>query len=284
MRFTIVTPSFRNSDWLKLCIPSVADQGIALEHIVQDSCSDDGTGDWLPRDRRVTAVIEKDSGMYDAVNRGWRRARGELLAYINCDEQYLPGALQRVSRYFEEHPETDVVFGDTIVVDARGGYLCERRALTPQTLQTQVGSTLSFLTAGAFLRQRVIRERGIFFDPTLRDLGDCEWTLRLIRAGVRMATLGEFTSAFAETGSNMSLGANAAREHREQRARAPHWAVRCAPLIEAHYRLRRLLAGHYHCRPHEYAIYTPDSPDRRKVFQADRPTFRWRRPAPATAG
>ena len=54
MKFSIVTPSFRNSQWLKLCIASVADQqGVELEHIVQDSCSDDGTQDWLPHDRRV---------------------------------------------------------------------------------------------------------------------------------------------------------------------------------------------------------------------------------------
>ena len=70
MKFSIITPSFRNSNWLKLCIASVADQqGVSLEHIVQDSCSDDGTQDWLPQDRRVQAFIEKDKGMYDAVNR-----------------------------------------------------------------------------------------------------------------------------------------------------------------------------------------------------------------------
>src|SRR5437667_196937 len=47
MRFSIITPSFRNSDWLKLCIASVADQGVELEHIVQDSCSDDGPQEWV---------------------------------------------------------------------------------------------------------------------------------------------------------------------------------------------------------------------------------------------
>ena len=88
MHFSIVTPSFRNSNWLKLCIPSIADQGVSLEHIVQDSCSDDGTQEWLPHDSRVSAFIEKDGGMYDGVNRGLRRARGDVLAYLNCDEQY----------------------------------------------------------------------------------------------------------------------------------------------------------------------------------------------------
>src|SRR5688572_24196636 len=97
MDFSIITPSFRSSKWLQLCIPSVGDQqGVSLEHIVQDAGSDDGTLDWLPTDQRVQAYVEKDAGMYDAVNRGLRRAQGDFLAYINCDEQYLPGALQAV--------------------------------------------------------------------------------------------------------------------------------------------------------------------------------------------
>src|SRR6516225_10353465 len=121
MKFSIVTPSFKNSEWLKLCIASVADQqGVELEHIVQDSCSDDGTGDWLPHDSRVKAFIEKDGGMYDAVNRGYRRATGDILAYLNCDEQYLPGALATVGKFFESNPEVDVVFGDCVIVDAKG--------------------------------------------------------------------------------------------------------------------------------------------------------------------
>jgi hypothetical protein len=90
MKISVITPSFRNSDWLKLCIASVADQGVDLEHIVQDSCSDDATQEWLPNDSRVKAFIEKDGGMYDAINRGLRRASGDILAYLNCDEQYVP--------------------------------------------------------------------------------------------------------------------------------------------------------------------------------------------------
>ena len=101
MKFSIITPSFRNSAWLKLCIASIADQSeVEFEHIVQDSCSDDDTKNWLPNETRVKAFIEKDSGMYDAVNRGFRRAQGDILAYLNCDEQYLPGALKMVGDFF----------------------------------------------------------------------------------------------------------------------------------------------------------------------------------------
>ena len=58
--------------------------------------------------------------MYDAINRGWRRAKGEILAYLNCDEQYLPGGLSAVEEFFRRRPQTDVVFADTVVVDLQG--------------------------------------------------------------------------------------------------------------------------------------------------------------------
>src|SRR3569833_700758 len=123
MNFSIITPSFRNSNWLKLCIASVADQtGVTLEHIVQDSCSDDDTENWLPNEGRVKAFIEKDSGMYDAVNRGFRRAQGEILAYLNCDEQYLPGALKRVRDFFEANPNKDKNNTNAIVTNVEGQY------------------------------------------------------------------------------------------------------------------------------------------------------------------
>src|SRR5882757_1252682 len=132
MKFSIITPSFRNSNWLKLCIASVADQQtVDVEHIVQDACSDDGTQEWLAADPRVRAFFEKDAGMYDAINRGLRRAGGDILAYLNCDEQYLPGALARVAEFFAQHPEIDVLFGDALLVDRRGAPLSYRRMVLP---------------------------------------------------------------------------------------------------------------------------------------------------------
>jgi glycosyltransferase involved in cell wall biosynthesis len=276
MDFSIVTPSFRSSKWLKLCIASVADQpGVTLEHIVQDSVSDDGTLDWLPGDPRVKAFVEKDRGMYDAVNRGFARACGDFLAYINCDEQYLPGALRKVKAFFVAHPETDVVFGDAIVVDEKGEYCCERRALLPQRLHTWTTHNLSFLTAAMFMQRSVVAESGILFDPGFRAAGDAEWTLRLLDARRPMAVLPEFLSAFAETGQNLATSDQAVRERRAFHATAPLWARAISPLTVLHFRWRRWRAGHYRCRPHDYALYTFDSPGSRKVFHVSKPSFRW---------
>ncbi len=268
MRFSIITPSFRNSEWLKLCVASVADQGLPVQHIVQDCGSDDGTLEWLTRDRRVEAIVEKDQGMYDAINRGLRRATGDVLAYLNCDEQYLPGALAAVGACFEKHPEAEVVLGDTVVVDAQGGYVCSRQASVPRTYHTWVSDNLSVSSCAFFFRRSVIGRRKLFFDAGLKDLGDVDWVLQLIRSGVPMRLLGRFTSVFTETGHNRGRNPNVQRERAELVARAPAWARWARPLIVFRYRLHRLLAGHYSQRPFDYSLYTRESPTARVTMKA----------------
>ena len=274
MIFSIITPSFRNSAWLKLCIASVADQeGVQVEHIVQDSCSDDGTQDWLSKDSRVKAFIEKDAGMYDAVNRGYRRATGDILAYLNCDEQYLPGALKLVREYFEQHPETDVLLAGTVIVNGEGGYVCHRHSMVPHPLH--VWHRFPILTSAIFLRRRVIHERGLYFDTRWRDLGDFHWVRSLMKDRVRMAVSNEFTSSFADTGENMNLKPNAIREKSETAAMSPVWARWLKPVWVVQHRLRRVVAGHFSLQPTSYQIYTLKNPGQRTRFEVAKPTAVW---------
>jgi glycosyltransferase involved in cell wall biosynthesis len=279
-RFTVVTPSFRSGRWLPLCIASVADQtGVSHEHIVQDSCSDDGTQEWLTKDSRVRAFIEKDQGMYDAINRGLERASGEFLAYLNCDEQYLPGTLQAVTGFFDQHPEVDVVFADIVIVNDKGEYLCHRKVQTPLKFHTWT-CTLSTLSCAMFFRRRIFFEKGFKFRPDWRDAGDGDWVLRLLKAGIKMEVIHRFTSAFAFLGTNMSAGPNSRKENALLRESAPKWVQALRPAIKWHHRMRRLLGGMYRQDPFDYAIFTQDSPQQRKVFHVNNPTFR----APGISG
>ena len=274
LKFSIITPSFRNSAWLKLCIASVADQpGVQLEHIVQDSCSDDGTGDWLPQDQRVSAFIEKDKGMYDAVNRGYRRATGDILAYLNCDEQYLPGALKAVEEFFEAHPQVEVVLAGSIVTDGDGKYICHRHSMVP-TLN-QIWFRFPTLTSSIFIRRKVIAERSIFFDTQWRDLGDLHWIIALLKNKVPMAVCDTFTSVFADTGDNMNLKPNAIREKCETEKMVPGWVKLLKPVWSLLHRLRRLQHGHFKLQATSYAIYTKPSPAQRVTFAVPEPTAVW---------
>jgi len=215
MRFSVVTPSFRQSQWLRLCVASVADQGVEAEHLVQDACSDDGTLDWLLTDPRVKARSEKDAGMYDAINRGLRRASGDILSYLNCDEQYLPGALWAVRDYFERHPKVEILFGDCVVVDPKGEFMCYRKVQKPSKYHVMV-SHLPTFTSSTFFRRSLLDRHGLFFDTQWRDVGDAAWVLRALDKGVRIGILGQFLSAFTDTGANMyrwTKGERVARGH-----------------------------------------------------------------------
>ena len=94
-----------------------------------------------------------------------------------------------------------------------------------------------------------------------------------------MATLRVVTTAFTNTGANMSAQANARRERQALFESAPWWARQLRQIIIAQHRLRRLASGAYAPAPYEYAIRTRGGPAQRQVFQVTRPTFRWVRPA-----
>lgn len=275
MKFSIITPSFRNSQWLKLCVASVADQGVEHEHIVQDAGSDDGTLDWLRTDDRVRAFVEKDSGMYDAINRGLRKCSGELIAYLNCDEQYLPGTLAAVEEFFATHPEVELLFGDAVAVNSAGEYLWHRKMLTPRLWHTWTCS-LSTLTCATFFRRSVLERRQIFFDTRWRYVGDSDWVLRLIQQRVPMAVLRRFTSVFTHTGTNLSLEAKAQEEAKAFWSGAPALARGLRPAILAQHRVRRWLGGIYRQEPFAFDLFTSNSPDQRVARQVDQPTYRWR--------
>jgi glycosyltransferase involved in cell wall biosynthesis len=274
MKFSIITPSFRNSNWLKLCIASVADQqGVEIEHIVQDSCSDDETQAWLPQDARVKAFIEKDAGMYDAVNRGYRRATGDILAYLNCDEQYLPGALKSIADFFEANPKVEVALAGSIVTDGEGKYVCHRHQMVPHPQAAWF--RFPILTSSIFIRRKVIAERGIFFDTKWRDLGDFHWVLALMKNQVPMKACDSFTSVFADTGENMNLKPNAIREKVETKKMIPAGVRALRPFWILHHRLRRLATGHFSLKPMSYEIYTLQSPGHRVRFDVSKPTAVW---------
>ena len=274
MRFSIVTPSYRNSRWLKLCIASVADQsGVECEHIVQDSCSDDGTQEWLPRDPRVKAFIEKDGGMYDAVNRGYRRATGDILAYLNCDEQYLSGALKAVQAFFEANPEIEVALAGSIVTDGEGKYICHRHSMVPNP--RHIWFRFPVLTSSVFIQRKVIHERGIFFDLRWRIAGDFHWFVALLKNKVPMAVCDAFTSIFTDTGDNLCLSPGGERETAETAAMVPLWVKTLKPLWIVRHRLRRLAAGHFKLDPTNYSIYTKASLDRRVTVDVPKPTAVW---------
>src|SRR5688572_16101945 len=108
-RITVVTPSYNQGPYIEKTIVSVLEQDYPdLEYLILDACSKDETGAILQKYAdRVTAIVEKDKGQSDAVNKGVARATGEIIAWLNSDDTYTPGALRAVGEFFAAHPEID---------------------------------------------------------------------------------------------------------------------------------------------------------------------------------
>lgn len=110
--FSVVTPSWNQGAWIEGCIHSVLHQNVAdFEHIVFDNCSNDETPHILAKYPHLQVHIEKDRGQSDALNKGFALAKGEVICWLNADDQYLPGALDAVRQAFA-NPEVSVVYGD----------------------------------------------------------------------------------------------------------------------------------------------------------------------------
>jgi len=275
MKFSIVTPSFNQPELLKLCLASTADQdGVSVEHIVQDCCSDFSTKELASQFTNAKFYREKDDGMYDAVNMGLKRASGEVLAYLNCDEQYLPGALSTVKDYFTANPAVDMVFGDVVVTDPTGKYVCSRRTLTPLKYHTWV-CHLATLSCAMFFRKSLLDRCQIFFDPELKAVGDAAWILQLMRRNTPMGILRRYTSVFTDTGENLGTNSFAVQEHKDLCSSAPAWTRITTPFFVLHHRLRRLAHGLYHENPFSYQVFTHDHPASRTLVQVNKPTFIW---------
>ena len=110
--FSIITPSWNQGAWIGGCIESVLAQGVSdFEHLVFDNCSTDETAQVLARFPHLRVHCERDRGQSNALNKGFQQARGEIICWLNADDQYLPGAFARVRAAFER-PDVMVVYGD----------------------------------------------------------------------------------------------------------------------------------------------------------------------------
>jgi glycosyltransferase involved in cell wall biosynthesis len=275
--FSIVTPSYKQPMWLQLCAASVADQnapGIAIEHIVQDSLSGPEIAEAVKSFPNLKLISEKDKGMYDAINRGWEKATGDVLCWLNCDEEYLPGVLSKVADYFRAHPETEVLFADAIIVDNDGNYVCSRPVLTPQLYHTWTCHLQTF-SCSTFFRRSLLKERGFSLDARWKDLGDADLIIRMLQSGVRMDILRQYTTTFVDNGENRNLQPLARSERENLTRQAPAWVRLLRPLWILAHRLRRLAHGVYSPKPFAYAIYTQKSPQQRVKFEIPKPTFYW---------
>ena len=158
---SIVTPSFNKGLYIEETLLSIRNQTYKnIEHIVIDGGSTDETLSILKKYSPVLVwVSEPDKGQSDAINKGWRIAKGDIIAYLNADDTYLPNAVEIAINFFLKHPETAMIYGDGIFSDEKGKFLMNFTA-GEFKLKNLVFCKDNILQPAVFLRKTVFETIG----------------------------------------------------------------------------------------------------------------------------
>ena len=220
---SIVTPSYNQGRFIEETIMSVINQDYPrIEYIIMDGGSTDDTLDILRKyESRITWYSEKDKGQSDAINKGLRLARGEILAYLNSDDTYLPGAITRAVRYLTaENPVSHLVYGEGYHVSAEGTII-ERYPTEPFDFQ-RLAETCFICQPTTFWKRDVIETIGLF-DENLQYAMDYDYW---IRAAKQFGTLGYLNEYLANS-----------RIYRETKTMSKR--------VEAHEEILTVIRNHY---------------------------------------
>ena len=183
-KISVITPSYNQAQYLEQTILSVLNQNYeALEFIIIDGGSSDESVSVIRKyeDRIAYWVSEKDRGQGHALNKGLAHATGDIVAYINSDDLYLPGAFAKVLTYFQEHPDCEWLCGDTQMF-GEGHETRIISARVPETAAHALSWAYDAPQPGMFWKRHLL-EGG--FDERWRYCFDHELYVRLLLAGHR---------------------------------------------------------------------------------------------------
>lgn len=177
---TVVTPSYNQGRFIRETVESVLSQDYPrVEYLVIDGGSTDETLAILrDYESRLVWVSEADRGQSSAINKGWRRGRGEIVAWLNSDDTYLPGAISTAVSYLSQHPEVGALYGEGYRIDEEGRVL-DRCPTLPFSIES-LKETCFICQPTAFLRRRVVEEVG-YLDESLHFSIDYDLWIRLAR-------------------------------------------------------------------------------------------------------
>ncbi|WP_310589365.1 glycosyltransferase family 2 protein [Fibrivirga algicola] len=197
-KLTVVTPSYNQAEYLERTILSVLNQQYPnLEFFVIDGGSTDGTRAILEKyaDQITGWVMEKDAGQTNAINKGFRLATGDYVAYQNSDDVFAPDALWRVAEAWQRAPQTDVFFGDMYIIDEQD-VIQEELRVPSFSAGCQVHEGMQVFNQSLFIRRTLLAETG-WLDESLRFVMDYEIVTRLgVRSDVQFKHVPGFWGGF----------------------------------------------------------------------------------------
>ena len=257
MKFSIITPVLNNLKDLPKCVGSVRGQeNVEYEHIIQDGSSTDGTIEWLKNQEDIAWYSEQDTGMYDAIHKGWEKSSGGILSWLNADEQYLPGTLSLVHNTFNNNPDIDIIFGNTILVDKTGKAIAARREIPLRKIYV-VNGFLYALSCTMFFRRQLWNNNLLKFDLSLKMAADMDLVLNLLDKNCTFLHIPAYLSIFGVDENNLS--ASVKMQEESELIRVRHNAINKnigRKLILIGRKMEKLFKGCYLKKPisYKYAI------------------------------
>ena len=183
MKISVITPSFNQEDYLSVCLKSVSLQSYKnVEHIVVDGGSTDKSlkilEDFQKEDSRMVFSSEPDSGQGDAVNKGFNKADGDIIAWINSDDYYFDsGVFQFVVDFFKLNPSIDIVYGGMAYVDSDDNL---QHIRIPPVYNYSLLTRISYIgNTNTFYRRKVIEKH--ILDEKYHFVIDHEYMLRITK-------------------------------------------------------------------------------------------------------
>lgn len=204
---SILTPTLDRAHYLGEAIESVRNQrGVSVEHIIIDGASTDGTPALLARYPGLQVVSEPDSGLYDALNKGLRLVRGEVVGILNSDDLYVAEIFSGILAAFAD-PEVGIVSGGAeIFVDEEGG----SRTLRSVVREAEVALSVANMLTGVpimnarFFRRSLIDRIGLF-DLDLTIAADREWLVRATLLRPREAILPKLLYRYRQHAGSLTV-------------------------------------------------------------------------------
>jgi glycosyltransferase involved in cell wall biosynthesis len=207
---SIITPSFNQSKFLEETIQSVLGQDYdRVEYLLIDGASTDNSLDIIRKytQRLSYWVSEPDRGQAQAINKGLKQAKGDILGWLNSDDVLLPGTIRRAVETLQAHPDVDVVYGRLERMDEQGKSV-PTPILPKDRVEFNRGTMLEECTvnqAGAFWRREMMEKVGLL-NESLRYVMDYEYWIRIAIAGGRFKRLPETTARFRLTRDSKTVG------------------------------------------------------------------------------
>ncbi|UUX92235.1 glycosyltransferase family 2 protein [Methanoplanus endosymbiosus] len=184
-KISIITPSYNQGEFIEETILSVIDQDYPnIEYIIIDGGSTDNSIDIIRKyeDKISYWVSEPDKGQTHAINKGLSKATGDIIAYLNSDDIYLPGTFGVIADYFNNNPIVDMIFGDIIHIDKMSNQI-EKVVREPIILDDLYGCCFYIPQPTVFLRKEIVEKIGNF-DEILNLGMDLDYWIRLSFVGI----------------------------------------------------------------------------------------------------